>query len=189
MLHLIVCAILFSVPSATIANKASPERFSAGSSTRTHFTADVLCLTPVYVTYCPYNNTDFCNVITFLAQISAPSSALTSQYVQQATQAKFPNSFNSLAFYPKNTQVLENLNITAYKTLTFQTLRDHSKHHQMHCVVSFTEENQGIWTFSVYMRPNYIYSTKCTKHLVVWSGTSFRCLVWLLLFGNCAVQI
>jgi hypothetical protein len=63
MLYLIVCAILFSVPSATIANKASPERFSAGSSTRTHFTADVPCLTPVYITHCPYNNTDFCNYI------------------------------------------------------------------------------------------------------------------------------
>jgi hypothetical protein len=65
--------------------------------------------------------------------------------MQEATPVKFPVTIYSLALNPKNTQeVLENLNITANKTETFQTLRGHSEHHQTDCVVSFTEQNHGI---------------------------------------------
>jgi len=63
ILRLLVFVILFSVPSATTANTPTPEWFSVRSSMRTHFTADVMCFTPVCITHCSYNNTDFCNYI------------------------------------------------------------------------------------------------------------------------------
>jgi hypothetical protein len=77
ILHLIVSVILFSVPSATTGNTAFPERFSAVNSTCTHFTADVMCFTPVYITHCSHNNTDFCNYISYADLSSFQPSDIT----------------------------------------------------------------------------------------------------------------